>query len=56
MCHKDNNSAHYDIRRFIPNINPELTGVVREDPNANHADMDNSGVWYQYTTYYSVTR
>ena len=52
MCHKDNNSAHYDIRRFIPNSND----VVREDPNANHADMDNSGVWYQYTTYYSVTR
>ena len=42
MCHKDKNSAHYDIRRFIP--------------NANHADMENSGVWYQYTTYYSVTR
>ena len=52
MCHKDRNSAHYDIRRFIPNSND----VVREDPNANHADMDNSGVWYQYTTYYSVTR
>ena len=52
MCHKDKNSAHYDIRRFIPNSND----VVREDPNANHADMDNSGVWYQYTTYYSVTR
>ena len=52
MCHKDNNSAHYDIRRFIPNSND----VVREDPNANHADMNKSGVWYQYTTYYSVTR
>lgn len=52
MCHKDNNSAHYDIRRFIPNSND----VVREDPNANHADMNNSGLWYQYTTYYSVTR
>ena len=52
MCHKDRNSAHYDIRRFIPNSND----VVREDPNANHADMDSSGVWYQYTTYYSVTR
>lgn len=52
MCHKDKNSAHYDIRRFIPNSND----VVREDPNANHADMEKSGVWYQYTTYYSVTR
>lgn len=52
MCHKDKNSAHYDIRRFIPASND----VIREDPDANYADMNESGVWYQYTTYYSVTR
>ena len=52
MCHKDSNSAHYDIRRFIPDSND----VVRQDENANYADMKNSDVWYQYTTYCSVTR
>lgn len=49
MCHKDNNSAHFDIRQYAyDDINTQEKG--------GHAVMDKSGVWYQYTTYYSVTR
>lgn len=42
MCYKDKKSSHYDIRSF--------------NPSQNQANMESSGVWYQYTTYYSVTR
>lgn len=48
MCHKDNNSAHFDIRQFAFDLDKQSEG--------GHAAMDKSGVWYQYTTYYSVTR